>query len=315
MNKFLKELTDKRAAIGSKRDEKANSAETFRKTLLDSDSTDEPKDWGAEMRRILNLREALETSERAETERIALALRDELGLSDASIRREESLLSANYQALLAIARSGGSLESGDESLYERFGTIRDLYVRRTAATAEATAATAKVREDNHLTRERLAGELATAQAANDAQQRSAGIRESMVSLRKEAQALSAQRDTVDLAVKNLDLLKQSKLKDLAVQDIEITEGELYLDGRPWRIANQARRWLKSIEIGCLAIGSSGFLVVDEAEGLDHINWEDFERAVVEFGIDVLAARVASPEEINQHGRQLRSVPAAALVMG
>jgi hypothetical protein len=316
LNKLLAELSDKRAAIGAKQKEKANSAETFRVTLLKSDSGDEPKDW-AHAIACIHLRQAeLERSEHTATGQISLALRQTLEDTDKAIRSEESLLSAHYQALLAIARTCGSFDGYDESfLNQKFIAIRELYVRRTTATAEATSATVKIREDNHLTREQIAGELATAQAANDAQQRTAGIRESMASLQKEAQALSAQRDTVDRAVKALEALKQSKLKDLPVQDVEIAEGELYLDGRPWGNANQARRWLKSIEVGCLALGTSGFLLVDEAEGLDHINWEDFERAVVDFGIDVLAARVASTEEIDRHGRQLRSVPAAALVMG
>ncbi len=105
------------------------------------------------------------------------------------------------------------------------------------------------------------------------------------------------------------------LDNLPVKGLEVRDEEIFVSGIPWEKVNQSKRWLKSFEIGSYGAGALNLMVADEAECLGPVNWKAFEAAVIESGRTVIAARLASKEEIERHGPQLRSEPQGALSLG
>ncbi len=315
IGKLIKELTDKRAAIGSRRDEKANSVESFRKSLLASDSGDDPKDWTAEVARLTKERDSLDASERADIEGIQKQIDEFLSGSGVSKTTLNEEITGAYNTLLAGARSGIETNLSAKKLETFLNTLRQAVANELEVQKQAGDAKEKIYQENVATRQTLAVDLEKANGGRDTQTRMQGIRDEMQKLQKEALALSDQWQIVDDAVKRIEKVKQSKLMNLPVEDLEVRDGELYLDGSPWGDVNQARRWLKAIEIGAQGVGSLGLLTVDEAEHLEPINWLAFQEAVIESGLTVIAVRVQNdPREIEKFGRGIRSEPASALVL-
>ena len=67
-------------------------------------------------------------------------------------------------------------------------------------------------------------------------------------------------------------------------------------------------------IGAVSAGDLGLLVADKLEHLGPANRELFEDAVVNSGLTVIAACVATAEDLQKFGPALRSEPAAALML-
>ena len=182
------------------------------------------------------------------------------------------------------------------------------------AAKEAQTTIDQVRNENKAALEILAAEIATAKAGADQQIRDGAIRESMEKLRKEAQALAKDWDAVAAAIKALEELRTSKLKNFPVNGLEVREdNEVWMKGRKLDDWNKGEQLMYAFEIGILGAGELGLQVWDEYEHLDSENQKLVEEFVVESGLTVLAFCVASAEEVKQHGKKLRSEPAGALV--
>lgn len=312
LDKFVKELTEKRAATGNRRDEKSSTVEQLRKSLAASDSGDTPRDWKAELALLQANRDAIDEEERKEILSVAAEANAKRKELSADIRRTDDEATRCFAGMLESARTN-AVEDFDATLLVQdlnelsafSGTMKQV----DGAENEAISA---IRDRAAKAREAMAIAITAAQAGSDAQIQTATIRTSMEDFQRQCRALNAEYDSIDKAVKELAKLRASKLDTLPVSGLEIRDGGLYVDGVPWSRLNQAARWIKSIEIGCQGIGNLAFFVCDEAEHLDSENWEVFQQAVIESGAQVIAARVPSPEELKIHGGQLRSEPAEAL---
>ncbi|MFP5226444.1 MAG: hypothetical protein ACLGXA_02360 [Acidobacteriota bacterium] len=317
VNKLVKDLVEKRGATGSRRDERAASVEAFRKTLASGDQGDDPRDWKAELAALEARKSGIENSEREEVREIEVELAAFRKTTDAAILKADDAARGEFLRLLELARKGEPGLDDVAALANLAWNLAELSTQAKSlgdALAGAKEATDKVRSENSETMQALSAEIATARAGADEQIRSTAIREQMEVQRKEARRLSAEWDALAGAIKGLEELRRSKLTELPVEGLAVKEdGSIFVDGRDFDEINQGARWIKSMEIGAVGVGELGLMYADEAEHLGPANWELLREAVVASGLTVIAARVASREEIEQYGPQLRSEPAAALV--
>jgi len=326
VNKFIRDLIEKRAQIGSRKDEKASSVETFRKSLALNDQGDQAKDWKAELVSLEKKRAGITSTESDEINAVTKAMTDLRLELAAKSRKAEDSFHEGIAELLAKAR-GGDVAFDDLGGADPLNLVRsDLKdigaanFELSEAAKEAQTTIDQVRNENKAALEILAAEIATAKAGADQQIRDGAIRESMEKLRKEAQALAKDWDAVAAAIKALEELRTSKLKNFPVNGLEVREdNEVWMKGRKLDDWNKGEQLMYAFEIGILGAGELGLQVWDEYEHLDSENQKLVEETpspeefVVESGLTVLAFCVASAEEVKQHGKKLRSEPAGALV--
>ncbi len=297
--KLQRDLAETRAAIGRRRDERSSTVETFRKSLLAEPGAmpdGAPTDWKAELAAVRAERNHLSVEDDAEIDLIQQQAKTEREVMDADIRLREDAARAEFQKAMDAIR---------EDKQRRAGII----------TAAEMAAFNEVRARNAAAREALAAREATAEAAIAAGSRINILRTEKGKFQREVEALSGEYTAADKAVKAIDHLRKSKLENLPVKGLEVRDEEIFVSGIPWEKVNQSKRWLKSFEIGSYGAGALNLMVADEAECLGPVNWKAFEAAVIESGRTVIAARLASKEEIERHGPQLRSEPQGALSLG
>jgi hypothetical protein len=144
-------------------------------------------------------------------------------------------------------------------------------------------------------RERLAGEIATARANADAQQRAAGAREQIEKMRLRIREKSLEGLRATRALEALDKLRQAKLDALPIPGVEIREGEIFVEGVPFDKLNTGAQFTLSFQIAALA--NSSFLVADRAECLDPDTWQAFEAAAKQSGFQVMVARVSDSKQL------------------
>jgi hypothetical protein len=318
VDKFVKELIARRGAIGTRRDEKAETVETLRKTLLTGDQADDPRDWKKELSLLKENREAILKQERADVELIEGQLQDVRQGLDAEIRKADDGAQAEFLGLLQRARSGDNLRE-DEHLTAFLAQDLILLAEQAkdlaAAASNARAAIDKVRADAATAIEGMATAISAAKAGAEAQIRSGSIREQMEKFRKETKALAADWDAVAAAIKAIGELRRSKLDKLPVDGIEVREdGEILVNALPFDEINTGEQYLKAMQIGAMNLGDAGLMFIDEAEHLGPTNWDLMEQAVIASGMTVIATRVASRAEVEKYGPGLRSDPAEALVL-
>ena len=318
LDKFVKDLIARRGAIGTRRDEKAETVETLRKTLLTGDQDDDPRDWKKELALLGENRDAILKQERADVALIEGQLRDARQGLDAEIRKADDDARDEFLGLLERARKGDDLRT-DERLTAFLAEDLMVLAERTKvlmdAAVAAQAAIDKVRADAATAIEGMATAITAAKAGADAQIRSGSIREQMEKFRKEARALSNDWDAVAAAIKAIGELRRSKLSNLPVDGIEVREdGEILVNALPFDEINTGEQYLKSMQIGAMSLGDAGLMFIDEAEHLGPTNWDLMEQAVIASGMTVIATRVASRAEVEKYGPGLRSEPAEALVL-
>lgn len=319
LNRYISNLEEKRATVGSRRDEKASTVESHRKSLATADSGDKPKDWKAELATITAARNTIDEVERTEVDTITSAVAaKKMELAGKIVTRNDAARE-EFQRLFDLARAGNTSEDDAASLYDctiLTSALDDLSVfsatMKLVDEGEQEAVQA-CRLKAATLREYNTKASADAQAGLESQIQTQTIRTQMESFQRECAVLTAEYDCIAKAVKDLEALRRSKLDNLPVSGLEIRDSVIFVHGVEFDQINQASQWLKAIEIGAQGVGSVGLMIADEAEHLGPTNWENFEEAVIESGFYVVAARVATKVEIETFGGQLRSEPASALV--
>ena len=317
VNRLIKDLIECRGRIGSRRDEKANSVETFRKSLLQADRGDTPRDWKKELGELERSKATIEESDRSDTKDIEGQLREVRDQLSSAIVKLDSDARDEFSRLLGVARNGILNETPENTSGKLFGifaklceTSRNLNI----AAKAAQDAIDKIHADTSAALQGMAAAIEGAKAGAEQQTKDSGIREEMEKLRKETQALSKDWDTVAAAIKNLETLRRSKLKELPVDGLEVLDCEIYMNGRQFDAWNKGQQILYALQIGGVGAGELGLLIADELEALGPANMKLLEQGVKESGLTLIVTRVATPEEVDKFGPGLRSEPAQALVL-
>ncbi len=320
INKVQNDLKDKRGAVGSKRDEKADSVESWRKLLLKANS--DGVDWKTRLATIEGEREKVEKERDAEVKLIEGQIQGVRNDLNGQIRVAEDLAREHFSGILEHARRGDPqmlaafiiLPNRGEAMLSCLATVGELMSRLNTAEYDAQEAIDKARSVAADALGALAGEIATAKTGFESQAKDAGIRSEMEKFRKEVQKLSEDWDSIAEAIKNIELLRRSKLKDL-IDGLDIREdGEILVNGREFDNLNTGAQYWKAMELATLGAGESGLLVCDDTIHLGPPQWELFQEAVLASPLTVIATRLSTEEEIEKYGPGLRSEPAAALVL-
>lgn len=318
INALIRDLTTKRGNIGSRRDEKASSVETFRKSLLRVDQGDEPRDWKKELALLEANKAAIEKEEREDVSHIENQIKGERNRLETIIRALDDRAQSMFAALLKLAREGAREDDIEGGLPDKLAdamVMLSTNVRVLADTLrDAQTAIDKIRAENSEAMQEMATSIAAAKAGAESQIKDFGIREEMERLRKEVKALSKDWDSVAAAIKALEELRRSKLKGLPVDGLEVLDGEVWFHGRKFDDWNKGEQIMYSLKIAAVGAGDLGLLIGDEFEALGPANMKLLEEGVIESGLTLVVTRVATPDEVNQYGPGLRSEPAQALVM-
>ncbi len=318
LNRLVKDLTEKRGSIGSRRDEKAETVESLRKTLLTEDQADSPVDWKAKVAMLEGQRSQMERQERDDVALIEVQIRDVRADLEGRIRKAEDSAREEFTGLLERARGGDADMSIELNLgrlmLDALSDVGKWTAQLNAAAYDAQEVIDKTRADSSVAMQAVATELSAAQSGWAAQARTAGIKDEMEKFRAQAKALSADWDTVKAAITELETLRRSKLKELPVEGLGVAEdGTITVGGRDFDEINMGAQFTKSMEIGCVGAGDLGLVVVDNTVHLGPPAWKEFQEAVEWSGLTVIASRLATEEELQAHGPALRSEPAVALV--
>lgn len=155
--------------------------------------------------------------------------------------------------------------------------------------------------------ERLAGEIATAEAAERTAIERATNRKVRTQMEAEAEALEVRARGLTDAIAGLDALRDRLLKSLPFRGVEVRDGELYQDDVPFPRLNTAAKVKLALQMAQVrAAGAALPLVcVDGLECLDAETFERFTQNAPRAGLQFVVARVgegplqvdAVPEEV------------------
>jgi len=96
-------------------------------------------------------------------------------------------------------------------------------------------------------------------------------------------------DNFTARMKRLDEVKLEKLKHLPIPGADFTDGELYIDGRPFRQLNGSDQMLVAIQIGKLAGGDLAFMVSDYFTEIDEDRIGELAELLPKAGMQLAAA--------------------------
>lgn len=143
--------------------------------------------------------------------------------------------------------------------------------------------------------ERLQREIGEVKKIVEQNQKAAGIREVITRLNTEATQLEEKSEQLTVSLKKLDALKSSLLEKLPIEGMEISDGQLYVNGVVFDRVNDAEKHRIAVEIMRMNHGDLGLMVLDRAEIFDSKSWEAFKAACKKAGLPIFAARVADSE--------------------
>lgn len=250
-----KQIYDERAVANKAARDAEGTVTSLRRSLPEQDE----KDWGAE----------------------AKTLRADVAAGEKAVAASKASYESETRAALQDIRS---------ALDDEIAALRAKHDR-------------KVAEINGLCGERLKqldadaapylddlkARAATAQERAAAQQKAAGIRESIDTFDRKIRESNIASDRLSEAIEALDKLKAAKLESLPIPGLEVSEGKPYLDGVPWEHVNTARQVETAFQIWDLWAAPFGLL--DNAEHFDPETWEAFTAYCLASGRQVIAARV------------------------
>jgi energy-coupling factor transporter ATP-binding protein EcfA2 len=93
-------------------------------------------------------------------------------------------------------------------------------------------------------------------------------------------------------IERLEDLKKSKLDALPVAGLEVSDGQVLIDGIEWQNVNTARRVEIAMQVCALCSGSLAFMVLDDVGHLDTETRAALEEAIVGAGYQLIEAMVA-----------------------
>lgn len=172
-----------------------------------------------------------------------------------------------------------------EAEQERFNKVRQL------AAAQRERTFNKHSEDTAVIRQNLAAvEAEQRQAAKHEQ-----TRETLETMRAEADQLQAATEQQTAAIESIDAYKSELLASLPIPGLTVVDGEIYRDGVPFDRLNTAQQVKIAVEIAKLRAGELGVACVDGLELLDTESYREFCDQAVKSGLQLIITRVSDEE--------------------
>jgi len=134
--------------------------------------------------------------------------------------------------------------------------------------------------------------LAEAKAQSDLALKSQAAREFIRRLDAETSELEGGSRALSSQIEQLEALKGNLLKSLPIHGLEISDGQVTVDGIPFDRVNDATKYRMAIEVARLRSGELGLVLLDRAEIFDEHNWSAFKEAALAAGVQLIVARVA-----------------------
>lgn len=136
------------------------------------------------------------------------------------------------------------------------------------------------------------------------------LREQIAKADAKARDNAIKYDLLSEILIRLDKMRRDKLDSLPVPGLEISDGDVTVEGVPWRLVNTAKRVTVALQLCCLRAGEGGFLLLDNAEALDPDTTEWIRRGAIAGGFQLFEARLANNCSACGHEH-----PSAGLDMG
>lgn len=138
----------------------------------------------------------------------------------------------------------------------------------------------------------LAERLAAIRASADTIARAAQTRETIKTLRTEADNLRSDSERQTEALNGLEAYRHELLSALPIQGLEVRDGEVYRNGVTFDRLNKAQQVEIAVEIAKLRAGTLGVICVDELESLDTGHLAAFREQALASGLQLFVTRVS-----------------------
>lgn len=210
--------------------------------------------------------------------------------TEAGYRTEEAELKADAERRIAAIREqlAGDLREARSRADE---TIRAAREAKDRVLAEQKPALQAERDDAQAA-------LSEARARRDEVKRAAGTRTLVADMEKEAAGLQAKSAGLTRGLENLKALKLKLLDRMPVPGLEIgADGQLYREGVPFDLLNEAQQVRVAIEIAEARAGKCGLICVDGLEKLAPSVYAEFKRQALESGLQYIITRNSDDAEL------------------
>lgn len=207
-------------------------------------------------------------------------IRKEAEARIAAIRSEQAAAEeeARSAAMREIAQAGATLEREETTAQEAARQLADSIKSVTDQQLQAA------REELSRAEERAA-----------AHSRAAGVRQTIEAQRRIAEENESRSAALTRQLDDIDAFKLKLLESLPIRGLTVVDGDVQVDGTPWRHVNTGRLYEVMAEIACLRAGELGLIIMDRTESLDPQAFERFKTACGAMGRQVLLARVTDGE--------------------
>jgi DNA repair exonuclease SbcCD ATPase subunit len=276
-----KALFDERTAVNRTARDKRATAAQLRETLP-------PVAAGAPDAAGLRAQKAAQEAALARAEKAAAAKRDE-ALEAIRGNAQGEIDAVRADAAERIREIEREREAAIARIKERAENQADE--ARGGAAAEVKTEEAKIRPEL----ERLAAEIAAAEAAEKEHARAEKTREILAAAERDAAAAELEAKLHTDALERIDALKASLLEKLPIKGLEIREGAVYVDGLPFERVNSARQIEVAFQVAKLRAGKVGLIVADGLERFDEETYRTFEAAAASAGLQFVVGRVGKGE--------------------
>lgn len=138
-------------------------------------------------------------------------------------------------------------------------------------------------------------DLKLIQATRDAATRAATTRETMQTLRAEADQLQVDADQQTNALKALDDYKTELLESLPIPGLAVVGGKIFRNRIPFDSLNTAQQIEIAVEIAKIRAGDLGVICVDRIESLDGKRLDELRRQVLASGLQMFVTRVTDAD--------------------
>lgn len=283
LKKYFGLVTEQRRRVGIVKEEAGGSANDLRRSL--PDGTQDPAALAAEMETAEEWRREVES---------AIAER-RLG-----IERDKSAAMAGCKDLWSRAVNGTNADI--DAKIEQLKAERDRLnnghrAERDRGESEINRLTAieiaSLETESKPQLEQAIGNVSRLKEVHNNSAKAIVLREQIEKAETKARDHAIKYDQLSEILSRLDKMRRDKLDSLPVPGVEIADGDVSVDGVPWRLVNTAKRVTVALQLCCLRAGEGGFLLVDNAEALDPETTEWIRRGAIAGGFQLFEARLSN----------------------
>ena len=266
---------DERTGVNRVASDKATTAEQLRATLPPE------SEEGADLAALRARKEGLERRVNASYGTADVAYEE--GKKAARKGAEERIKGFDEMLERSIERQRAETKAAaDAVLAEERLVIETLTADREGAKREATREVAPEIEA-------LTAEIARAESLVEEHARASKTREIIAASEREARDGKAKSKELTAALERIDALRDRKLSSLPIKGLEIRDGEVFYQDRPWRRVNTAQQMEVGFEIALVKAGKSGLVIVDHFEALEPEAQEQLIGLALARGLQVFGA--------------------------